>query len=149
MTGQDSVRIGDAERDAAASALGEHFVAGRLTKAEYDERLETVWKARFAADLQPIFTDLPQSPGAHVNRTARTSHGWDADRRISRRGMAHSRPSHARMHWLTPVMMLGFVGLAAVVLLGLPWLALIAFWLLACGGFGHRGPRRQARTSCG
>ena len=32
------LRIGDAEREAAVTALGEHYAAGRLTKDEYDER---------------------------------------------------------------------------------------------------------------
>ena len=32
------LRIGDAEREATISALGEHYAAGRLTKEEYDER---------------------------------------------------------------------------------------------------------------
>ena len=34
------LRIGDAEREAAVTALGEHYAAGRLTKEEYDERAD-------------------------------------------------------------------------------------------------------------
>ena len=34
-----SLRIGDAEREAAAQALGEHYAVGRLTRDEYDESL--------------------------------------------------------------------------------------------------------------
>src|SRR5680860_581040 len=52
-------RIGDAERAAAASALGEHFASGRLTREEYDERSTEVWSARTNADLRPMFLDLP------------------------------------------------------------------------------------------
>lgn len=52
-------RIGDRERAAAASALGEHFAEGRLTREEYDERSSQVWSAKTAADLRPLFADLP------------------------------------------------------------------------------------------
>ena len=38
--GQPELRIGDDEREAAVTALGEHYAAGRLTKDEYDERAE-------------------------------------------------------------------------------------------------------------
>src|SRR3954470_5745945 len=57
--GSRYVRIGDAEREAAASSLGEHFAAGRLTHDEFDERLEQAWAARVGADLEPLFADLP------------------------------------------------------------------------------------------
>lgn len=53
------IRIGDREREAAVSALGEHYVAGRLTKEEFDERTEVAWRARTHSDLAPLFTDLP------------------------------------------------------------------------------------------
>ena len=43
------LRIGDAEREAAVTALGEHYAAGRLTKEEYDERAERAWAARTAS----------------------------------------------------------------------------------------------------
>ncbi|MET0520955.1 MAG: DUF1707 domain-containing protein, partial [Jiangellaceae bacterium] len=53
------LRIGDAERDNAAQALGEHYATGRISKEEYEERSEQVWAARFQADLEPLFADLP------------------------------------------------------------------------------------------
>lgn len=54
------MRIGDAEREAAVTALGEHFAAGRLTKEEYDERSSRAWDARTASALWPLFADLPR-----------------------------------------------------------------------------------------
>jgi hypothetical protein len=56
---EHDLRIGDAERDAAVSALGEHYAAGRLTKEEYDERSERAWTAKTSRDLWPLFVDLP------------------------------------------------------------------------------------------
>lgn len=53
------IRIGDAERETAVSALSEHYVAGRLTKDEYDERSSVAWQARTNSDLAPLFVDLP------------------------------------------------------------------------------------------
>lgn len=54
----DSLRISDAERDEAVRSLGDHYVAGRLDKVEYDERCDAVWSARTRGDLRPVFADL-------------------------------------------------------------------------------------------
>ena len=48
-------RIGDAERERATARLGEHFAEGRLDHEEYDERLDAIWSARTAADLDQVF----------------------------------------------------------------------------------------------
>ena len=55
----EQLRIGDAEREHAAAALGEHFAQGRITADEHAERLDQVWAARTRAELQPVFRDLP------------------------------------------------------------------------------------------
>lgn len=55
----DSLRIGDAERNAAAEDLGEHFAAGRLTQGEFEERTGAVYQARTEADLKAVLFDLP------------------------------------------------------------------------------------------
>lgn len=52
-------RIGDAERDRAAEYLREHMSVGRLTQEEFDERVTAALQARTAADLEPLFRDLP------------------------------------------------------------------------------------------
>jgi hypothetical protein len=56
------MRIGDAERDAAAADLGEHFTAGRLSLEELHERLEAVFAAKTFGQLARIMSDLP-GPG--------------------------------------------------------------------------------------
>ena len=53
-------RIGDAERDRAIGFLQEHMAQGRLDGTEFDERLDRALHARTAADLQPLFDDLPE-----------------------------------------------------------------------------------------
>jgi DNA-binding MarR family transcriptional regulator len=53
------VRVGDADRDAAAAALGEHFAHGRLTLDELDARLDTALTATTHAELCQAARDLP------------------------------------------------------------------------------------------
>jgi hypothetical protein len=55
------MRVGDAERDAAANELREHFATGRLTQDELNERLDRTFAAKTRADLSGLFTDLPTS----------------------------------------------------------------------------------------
>lgn len=60
MSQQPSLRIGYAEREAAVRELGEHYAAGRLDAAEYEERTAAAYAARTADDLVPLFGDLPR-----------------------------------------------------------------------------------------
>jgi hypothetical protein len=55
------MRVGDAERDAAANELREHFASGRLTQDELNERLDQTFAAKTRGDLSALFTDLPSS----------------------------------------------------------------------------------------
>ena len=57
--GPHALRIGDAERDAAAADLGEHYAAGRLTLDELHERLDAVFAAKTAGQLTRVMADLP------------------------------------------------------------------------------------------
>ena len=66
------VRIGDAERDRAVSTLGDHFAAGRLTREEFDTRVDQAMVARFDNDLRPLFADLPRSRADRPLRPRRT-----------------------------------------------------------------------------
>jgi hypothetical protein len=55
------MRVSDAERDAAAGELREHFASGRLDQEELDERLSRALTAKTRGDLTALFTDLPSS----------------------------------------------------------------------------------------
>jgi len=57
--GPNALRIGDAERDAAAADLGEHYAAGRLSLDELSERLDAVFAAKTLGQLSSIMEDLP------------------------------------------------------------------------------------------
>jgi Flp pilus assembly protein TadB len=56
------LRIGDAERAAAADRLAGHFSHGRLDQAELDERLDQAMRAKTAPELAVLFADLPPGP---------------------------------------------------------------------------------------
>jgi hypothetical protein len=60
------VRASDAERDAAAAALQEHFAEGRLTLDELHERLDSVLASRTHGQLDELFADMPRLPRAPV-----------------------------------------------------------------------------------
>ena len=53
------VRAGDADRDAAAAALGEHFAQGRLTLDELNARLDATLTATTHGELSQATRDLP------------------------------------------------------------------------------------------
>ncbi len=63
------LRAADADRAAVAAQLGEHMSAGRLTVAEYDERLARAYAARTYGELAELTVDLPAA-GALQPRTA-------------------------------------------------------------------------------
>ena len=85
----DTIRLSDTERDAAAADLGEHFAQGRLTADEHAERLEQVWAAKTRGEIAPIFRDLP-SPYAAVAAPAAPAGDpryWNTGLRPFRRGV--------------------------------------------------------------
>ena len=61
MAAENEMRVSDAEREAAAAELQEHFASGRLNQDELNERLETAFAAKTRGDLSAVFTDLPSS----------------------------------------------------------------------------------------
>lgn len=62
-------RIGDADRDQAANCLREHLAQGRLSSEEFDERLSSALSAKTAADLEPLFADLPDPRPSSLGRS--------------------------------------------------------------------------------
>lgn len=64
------MRVSDAERDAAAAELREHFASGRLNQDELDERLAAVFAAKTRGDLSALFSDLPSSGRSEAGAAA-------------------------------------------------------------------------------
>ncbi|GAA1161256.1 hypothetical protein GCM10009630_69460 [Kribbella jejuensis] len=115
------VRIGDAERDRAVSLLSDHFVAGRLTQAEFEERSEQATKARYSDEFEVLFDDLPTArelqpvPSAQLRR--------------------RPAPPPAFM-MIAPFLMLGLV--ISSVALTAPWLLWGVFWVVMISGISRR-----------
>ena len=53
------LRAGDADREAAAAALGEHFAQGRLTLDELIARLDAAFTATLQSEIAQTTRDLP------------------------------------------------------------------------------------------
>jgi hypothetical protein len=58
------LRAADADRDRAAGVLSGALATGRLTSAEYAERLDLVYAAKTLGDLAPLIRDLPAEDDA-------------------------------------------------------------------------------------
>ena len=64
--GREKMRAGDADRDRVVEFLNTAYTEGRLSKDEYDGRLENAFSARTYADLDQLVTDLPVARAAPV-----------------------------------------------------------------------------------
>src|SRR6185437_7439074 len=72
------LRASDAERDLVATELGEHFQAGRLDQAEFDERVGAALRARTRSDLSGLLSDLPRRGPLATGAVAAGRPGWPA-----------------------------------------------------------------------
>lgn len=138
MSDDRRMRISDADRDEAVEALSEHYASGRLTKDEYDERVDHAWAARFQGDLDPLFSDLPRRDQPRVATWSSPPipepPPWSQ--------AARQRPGRARRYPVPPILfalpVLAVGAIATVVILQAPWLLFVVFCFFACGGFGRR-----------
>jgi hypothetical protein len=71
----DRIRASNADRDRAAALLRAHFVAGRLTHDELDNRLAATLGAATIGDLRQALTDLP-APGQALPHDSRLERGY-------------------------------------------------------------------------
>jgi hypothetical protein len=117
------LRIGDAERDRAIAALGDHFAAGRLNAEEFEQRVDQAIKARFNSDLEPLFVDLPRT--VEPTMESQSHHRQDA------------HLAWSPVVWFAPLIVICAV--VAAVILSAPWLVWMFLWaFLITGFFRHR-----------
>ena len=129
---EQTIRLSDAEREAAAADLGEHFAQGRLTADEHGERLERIWGAKTRGEIAPIFHDLP-SPYSSVAVASPTRSDQRDDRYWS------SGPRPFRRGVPTPLLVVLAVLIVATVVTHLPLLVL-GFGVLWFVVLRHRHP---------
>jgi Domain of unknown function (DUF1707)/Domain of unknown function (DUF4190) len=68
-----SMRASDADRDRAVELLSVAYGEGRLSKDEYDGRLEAALSGRTYADLDQVLADLPAAQASGVTPVAKTN----------------------------------------------------------------------------
>jgi len=120
-----NMRVSDAERQAVADRLAEHFSSGRLDQEEFDERVSRAMGAKTRADLNGLFDDLPEA-GQSLPET-----GAPAGACTQRRRFRH------------PVLLAGLVILVALaaghVVFPLLWIGFLVVIALAVTGHFGRG----------
>jgi hypothetical protein len=140
------MRASDADRDAVLSELSEHFQAGRLTAAEFDERAGQALAARTWDELTDLLRDLPAArPGPRT--LAATSPAVPPERPS---GLPPERPSGRPA--LLPVAVLAGIGIVVAMSVGVAhhrwgfwWLLLLVLFVArrvtGCAGASrHSGP---------
>lgn len=123
-TGPD-LRVGDADRDAAAASLREHYAQGRLTLEEFNKRLDAVFAAATQSQLSALTRDLPLAavPSAPLPVTA-------AGPRRERAGRERRTGSRARLG-MTPLIIAALMTwlLISGLYLRFPWPGKLAIFL--------------------
>jgi hypothetical protein len=109
------LRVSDAERDAVASELGQHFQDGRLDQAEHNERVTAAMAAKTRRDLQELLTDLPHASAGQPGWVATEPGQASAPAAMARRlAPPASTPGWPRVLALMPLV-------AAAVVIGGGW----------------------------
>jgi Flp pilus assembly protein TadB len=140
MATASGLRIGDADREAAAAALREHFAEGRLTLDEFQHRLGTVFAAKTDRDLADVTADLPHAAGPPPMPAA------PGQASAGNRGERRSRPGLAALPGLVMII-LALIVVAVVLPVALFGMAVSRslLFLLAVLLFGRRGLLRRFR----
>jgi hypothetical protein len=89
-------RITDADREAAAARLREHYAQGRLTLEEFHHRLDAAFEATTQGQLTAITRDLPRTESAAPLPSTATGNGRE-------RARQQRRPGSRRRPGLIPV----------------------------------------------
>jgi hypothetical protein len=76
------ILLGDADRDRLVAFLREHYVAGRLSMPELEQRVEVVLSAQYVAEAVATLTDLPGVPWAADRPAGRPHRGRHAEAHV-------------------------------------------------------------------
>jgi hypothetical protein len=124
------LRVSDADRQAVADRLAEHFADGRLDQAEFDDRVGRAMSAKTRADLSGLFSDLPDAGAPAVPNDP------------GRPGRTGRRRGHPVLVFVLLILFI-MATAHAVLWAAMPWLW-VAFLgvalLLATGAIGRHRP---------
>lgn len=118
-----NLRIGDHEREEASVELRAHFAAGRLDVDEFSSRLDEVYRATVAADIDRVMRDLPRTGLATPPAGARPQ--WAARTLVHSQVMPRVAGGQRLMHRAYRAHVRTFVVVMAL---------LVAIWALTGGG---------------
>jgi hypothetical protein len=153
VPGDPRIRASDADRDRAATLLGKHHTAGRLTSAEFNDRLEKAMEAATIGELDELMADLPaidvyDLPDASLRRRPRENPRQslvpvDPDADLPAARLSHgsgggpldglSPGATAIVAWATVATALFVIGVVTAIAIG----ALVPIWafvLIPAGG---------------
>lgn len=121
----DTIRASDAERDAVVEILRRHTADGRLTMAEFEDRVAEAFAARTRGDLRPVLRELPADPPPERARPPRV------------------RSPRARSPRRAQGAVIAILAIVALVLMSQVawWMVFPLFWLVGAvaGGGAHGG----------
>ena len=142
------IRVGDAERNSAMDALGEHLSSGRIDLDEFGTRSAQVSQARTVGDLRALFVDLPAPhpnlpgpapvPAMSQRPDIRSTRSADAPARVDDRTPAQRMASFA-------IAASGIVAAVLFFALHLPWYIFLlpaVIGVLTSAAWGGDGRRR-------
>jgi hypothetical protein len=128
------LRVSDAERQAVADRLAEHYADGRLDQAEFDERIGRAMSAKTRADLNGLFDDLPDTSGP-------SQAGAQGAQGVQGPPAMPVSPRRRHRHPVLLVVLAVIVAMAVIHAVAVPWLW-IGF-LAAVVVFATRGARHS------
>jgi hypothetical protein len=73
---QPRMRAGDKDRQRTVEQLGKHFGEGRLTVAEFDERVARAHASVYLDELPALTVDLPREPDPRQRRRPQGPQLW-------------------------------------------------------------------------
>jgi hypothetical protein len=141
---EGQIRVGDAERESALSALREHYAHGRLDAAELEERISAALVARTRGDLARLFFDLPGEgrpwPPPARRRTKRPGNPWLIAGKVVAAAVVAALLVGILLSVVLVTLFVTFMTFG-----GFLWL--LVFWWLMARAFGWSCSSRRVRQS--
>ena len=127
--GPTHVRVGDPERLRIVDELQRHYVLGRLTQDELDQRVSRSLAARTFGDLEDVVNDLPFEPPPAASESSAASSKSPRDIGDLHAGSRHlGQAGHMEPLWHTTDFR------AHALSYGLVMALLVAIWLITSPG---------------